>query len=405
MRTESSLSFIPQMNLAKWLYRGGRPNWMASILNRCWATIHSLGVAPNYLITLEVRGRRSRRLISLPLAMVVIEGERYLVSMLGAEADWVRNVKAAGDDVTIHHGRREEVRLEEIAEDLRAPVLKAYLKRAPGARAHFPIQKDASLSEFEQVSAQFPVFRVVPRSAGLMSTEQSLPPEARKDAPVKASVQSQRQRIDVVGRSIRASQTERTRTLPGDDIIANPIGSITDAITIRRPPHDVWPWLVQMGAGRAGWYSYDFIDNGRRPSSDRILPEFQMIAIGALLPAVLRATDAFVVTAYEAGRSLLLSWKPEPNGVPITTWSFVLEEPEPGCTRLIERGRVRSPYRPYGLPEWLAKRLAQLAHAVMVRKHLLGIAQRAETRALSPPNQLLQPTVPAIARSESSQIT
>ena len=149
------------MNLKRWLYRGGHPNWVASILNRCWAAIHALGVAPNYLITLEVQGRRSGRKISLPVVMVVFEGERYLVSMLGAEANWVRNVKAAGGHVTLRHGRREEARLEEVAVDRRAPILKTYLKRAPGARPHVLVDKDAPLSEFERVSGQFPVFRVV----------------------------------------------------------------------------------------------------------------------------------------------------------------------------------------------------------------------------------------------------
>ncbi|MBO0799242.1 MAG: hypothetical protein J2P31_10525, partial [Blastocatellia bacterium] len=88
MRTKGRFRLLPQINLAKWLYRGGRPNWMASILNRISATIHSLGVAPNLMVTLEVRGRRSGRMISLPLAMVVLEGERYLVSMLGAQSAW-----------------------------------------------------------------------------------------------------------------------------------------------------------------------------------------------------------------------------------------------------------------------------------------------------------------------------
>jgi hypothetical protein len=98
--------------------------------------------------------------------VVVVEGARYLVSMLGADADWVRNAKAAGGNVTLRHGGREEVRLEEVPPDRRAPVLKAYLKRAPGARPHLPVDKDAPLSEFERVSGQFPVFQVVPRSAG-----------------------------------------------------------------------------------------------------------------------------------------------------------------------------------------------------------------------------------------------
>ena len=108
------------LNLTKWLYRGGRPNWMATVINRCWAAVHALGVAPNYLVTLEVRGRRSGRMISLPLVMVVIEDERYLVSMLGADADWAQNVKAAGGNVTLRHGGREEVRLEEVPADRRA---------------------------------------------------------------------------------------------------------------------------------------------------------------------------------------------------------------------------------------------------------------------------------------------
>ena len=170
------------MNLHGWLYQGGRPNRVATVVNRFWAAVYALGVAPNYLVTLEVVGRRSGRLIRLPTVMAVVAGERYLVSMLGEEVDWVRNVKAAGGSVTLHHGCREQVQLEEVAVDRRAPVLKAYLQRAPGARPHLPIHKDAPLSEFEQVSSQFPVFRVVPRSASGMRAEPSLAPDAHKDA-------------------------------------------------------------------------------------------------------------------------------------------------------------------------------------------------------------------------------
>lgn len=153
------------MNPARWLYRGGRPGRVASVINRCTAALYALGIAPNYLVTLDVVGRRSGRVSSLPLVMAVVENERYLVSMLGENVDWVRNVKAAGGNVTLRHGRREEVRLEELPVERRALVLKAYLKRAPGARPHLPIHKDAPLSEFEQVSSRFPVFHVVPRSA------------------------------------------------------------------------------------------------------------------------------------------------------------------------------------------------------------------------------------------------
>ncbi len=153
------------MNSKRWFYRDGRPNRLARILDRGTAALYALGVAPNYLVTLEVRGRRSGRTIALPLVMVVAGGERYLVSMLGEGANWVRNVRAAGGDATLRHGRREEVRLEELAVDRRAPVLGTYLKRAPNARAHLPITKDALPAEFERVASRFPVFRVTSRSA------------------------------------------------------------------------------------------------------------------------------------------------------------------------------------------------------------------------------------------------
>lgn len=153
------------MSLKRWFYRDGHPNRVARALDRGTAALYALGVAPDYLVTLEVRGRRSGRTITLPLVMVVVAGERYLVSMLGQNANWVRNVRAAGGDATLRHGRREEVRLEELVVDRRAPVLKTYLKRAPNARAHLPVPKDAPLAEFERVAPRFPVFRVVPRSA------------------------------------------------------------------------------------------------------------------------------------------------------------------------------------------------------------------------------------------------
>jgi hypothetical protein len=149
------------MSLAGWFYRGGRPNRVARLLDRGGAMAYALGVAPNYMVTLEVPGRRTGRIFRLPLVMVVFDGERYLVSMLGEDVNWVRNVKAAGGKVTLLHGRREEVRLEEVAPEYRAPVLKDYLKRAAGARAHLPVHKDAPLAEFERVSPRFPVFRVV----------------------------------------------------------------------------------------------------------------------------------------------------------------------------------------------------------------------------------------------------
>ena len=145
----------------RWLYRGGRPNALARAFNWFWAALHSLGIAPNYMVTLQVVGRRSGRVISFPLAMVLLDGERYLVSMLGREAAWVRNVRAAGGHARLRHGRTEQVLLEEVVVEERAPILKAYLRIAPGARPHIPVDMDAPLEEFETIAATFPVFRLI----------------------------------------------------------------------------------------------------------------------------------------------------------------------------------------------------------------------------------------------------
>ena len=150
------------MTAKRWMYRNGRPNWLAKILNAGWARVHATGIARNYMVTLEVQGRRSGKTIRVPLAMVVMNGERYLVSMLGQDANWVRNVQAAGGRATLRHGATEHVLLEEVAVGRRAPILKAYLRRAPGARPHIPVDKDAPLSEFERIAPDFPVFRLCP---------------------------------------------------------------------------------------------------------------------------------------------------------------------------------------------------------------------------------------------------
>lgn len=145
----------------RWLYKGGRPNRIAKILNAGWAFIHALGIFPNYLVTLEVVGRQSGKPIRFPLTMLVQGGERYLVSMLGEQANWVRNLQAAGGRAGLVHGRREDVLLEEIDVAQRAAIIKAYLYIAPGARPHIPVEKDAPLEAFEQIAPKIPVFRVV----------------------------------------------------------------------------------------------------------------------------------------------------------------------------------------------------------------------------------------------------
>ena len=147
-------------DFTRWLYRGQRPNWVARILNRVWAAVASSGVASNYLVTLEVTGRRSGRTVSQPMVIAVVDGQRYLVSLLGENVQWVHNVRAAGGRAVIRSGGREEIHLEEVPVDQRAPILRVYLQRAPGARPHVPVNKDAALAEFQKVAAAFPVFRI-----------------------------------------------------------------------------------------------------------------------------------------------------------------------------------------------------------------------------------------------------
>lgn len=165
MKPTSAFRLFSFTGMKQWMYQSGRPNWLAALLNCGWAWIHALGVAPNYLVTLEVQGRKSGRMIALPLVMVMLNGERYLVSMLGTDATWVHNVKAAAGHATLVHGRREAVRLEELPPEQRPPILKRYVQRAPGARPHIPVHKDAPLAAFVPVAAQFPVFRVVAEPA------------------------------------------------------------------------------------------------------------------------------------------------------------------------------------------------------------------------------------------------
>ena len=148
------------MAFKRWLYRGGRPNPLAKILNRGYAALHSLGIYPDRMVTREVAGRKTGRMVRFPLAMTVLNGERYLVAMLGEETNWVCNVRAISGKARLVHGISEQVWLEELEISQRAAILKAYLAIAPGARAHIPISKDAPIAEFEKIVSKYPIFRL-----------------------------------------------------------------------------------------------------------------------------------------------------------------------------------------------------------------------------------------------------
>jgi hypothetical protein len=180
-----------------------------------------------------------------------------------------------------------------------------------------------------------------------------------------------------------ATRAEAAAPLPGDELLPEPRESLTHAITIRRSAAEVWPWLVQMGGDRAGWYSYDVVDNGGRPSFDHLDPSLQELSVGSVLPSLPNSAEGFTVVDLEPERSLVLGLPCPFGGPPVLTWSFVLEEPEPGCTRLLTRARIGDDYEPpFGLPEWSVHSLVPWGHGVMHGKQLQGIRDRAERRAL-----------------------
>jgi hypothetical protein len=209
---------------------------------------------------------------------------------------------------------------------------------------------------------------------------------------------------------------EAARTLPGDDLIAEPDASDTRVIDIEAPPDRVWPWLVQMGYGRAGWYSYDALDN-KQPSATTIEDAWQSLAVGDIMPT--HPGGGFEVKVVEPGHALVLYLdralvegqaraakaadegastgldEASPNvratgaalehtmtGDFSASWAFVVEPHGTGGTRLIERFRVRmeAPEKAAGLAR-IGKPLLGFGVFVMVRKQMLGIQARAEGRA------------------------
>jgi uncharacterized protein YndB with AHSA1/START domain len=168
-----------------------------------------------------------------------------------------------------------------------------------------------------------------------------------------------------------ATRDEVTRPLAGDDICQRPQLNATRAVTIAARPEQVWPWLVQWGWDRAGFYSYDLLDNLGRPSAKEILPQFQQLAVGDWVPMSGKTTPytAFRVTRLEPNTMML--W--EKGG---GTWLWLLEPAGTGHTRLITRMRGRYRWtRPAIVTELI---LMEIGDPIMMRKCLLGIKQRAE---------------------------
>jgi hypothetical protein len=186
--------------------------------------------------------------------------------------------------------------------------------------------------------------------------------------------------------------------LPGDELVPDADLTATRAITVRAGADGVWPWIAQLGQGRGGFYSYDFLENlvgCDIHSATRVVPEWQSIDVGDAV--YLHPEVGLIVAVVEPGRALVLR-----GGVPIArtpppydfTWAFVLRDRADGSTRLVVRER-------YGYSRWWAWSLvepAELVSFVMSQRMLRGIKERAERAVRSVPTVALVPSTPMTRR-------
>lgn len=149
-----------QERAAKFVYGEGRPNTVGRALNSLWAQLGATGIGPDRLVSLEVDSHRTGRPMLVPLMVADLDGQRYLVSMLGERATWVDSVRAVDGNVLLTGAHREDAHLTEVPVPERAPILKRYLEVATGARPHLPVPHDAPVSAFEPIAKDYPVFRI-----------------------------------------------------------------------------------------------------------------------------------------------------------------------------------------------------------------------------------------------------
>jgi hypothetical protein len=172
-----------------------------------------------------------------------------------------------------------------------------------------------------------------------------------------------------------ATEEEVARGLPGDDLVTRPTFNATRAITIDAAPESIWPWLVQMGTTRAGWYSYDLLDNLGRHSATTIVPELQHLAPGDVVPMSPDGTKGIKVHSVEPPHTMI--W-----GTPgDTTWTWRLDPLPDGSTRLITRIRSRVRLTPTSL---VFSALTEVADIWMMRKTLHNLRTRAEAHGSQP---------------------
>lgn len=169
-----------------------------------------------------------------------------------------------------------------------------------------------------------------------------------------------------------ATDEEAAGAMPGDAVVPASHFTATRAVTIGAPPEAVWPWIMQVGFRRAGFYSYDLLDNLGRPSADTVLPQWQDVHVGDLAaPMRYPPTVDTSFTVHEVKPPEYVVWSK-----PDSTWAWRLTEVEPGRTRLVTRLRQRYTLEAGTI---LTVVLAEFGDFAMMRKMLLGIRSRAET--------------------------
>ena len=137
------------------------PSAFVKAMNAVVGRLASWGLVPGGTALLQVKGRRSGQTRSTAVTWVDHDGQRYLVAPRG-NTEWVRNVKAAGGQVVLKRRKSEQVRLQEVPVEQRAPIIQAYLKKtARVTKREFGIEPDAPSDEFQRIAPDHPVFRIV----------------------------------------------------------------------------------------------------------------------------------------------------------------------------------------------------------------------------------------------------
>jgi hypothetical protein len=210
-----------------------------------------------------------------------------------------------------------------------------------------------------------------------------------------------------------ATAEEASTPLPGDDLVPTAAYTTTRAVTVRASAQTIWPWLVQLGQGRAGFYTYDRLEQivgAAIRSADRVVPEFQQLAVGDTV--LLSPVGGPNVAVLDPGHALVLSQTMDLRTgqsippVPATrwamdwTWTFALRPRSNGATRLLVR--TRADYRPRAVLKPGVRLLLEPIHFVMERGMLIGIKRRAEHTATVPATMTADPSLPATVLSQTA---